>query len=210
MACPWSVPMPKAVRRLPLHALITLLFGSLLLLSGFVLGVFHYRQASQIIYDSSAQLSAQIQEAVEKDLQSTFTPIRRLLQLLAQAPSTLGRDLDQRVPLLRPFSQALRDNPQLDSLYVGYPDGDFFMVRPLRDARLKKLLDAPQEARFQVWSIERNGRRTVAQHRFYDDTLDVISRVAMPTEPYDPRDRNWFVAAQESARIITTEPYVFY
>ncbi|HTN29871.1 MAG TPA: HD domain-containing phosphohydrolase [Pseudomonas sp.] len=202
--------MPKAVRRLPLHVLITLLFGSLLLLSGFVLGVFHYRQASQIIYDSSAQLSAQIQEAVEKDLQSTFTPIRRLLQLLAQAPSTLGRDLDQRVPLLRPFSQALRDNPQLDSLYVGYPDGDFFMVRPLRDARLKKLLDAPQEARFQVWSIERNGRRTVAQHRFYDDTLDVISRVAMPTEPYDPRDRNWFVAAQESARIITTEPYVFY
>jgi HD-GYP domain-containing protein (c-di-GMP phosphodiesterase class II) len=202
--------MPKAVHRLPLHVLITLLFGSLLLLSGFVLGVFHYRQASQIIYDSSAQLSAQIQEAVEQDLQNTFTPIRRLLQLLSQAPSTLGRDLDQRLPLLRPFSQALRDNPQLDSLYVGYPDGDFFMVRPLRDTRLKTLLDAPQGARFQVWSIERNGRRIVSQYRFYDDTLNVISRVTQPTEAYDPRGRNWYVAARESARITTTEPYVFY
>lgn len=202
--------MPKAFRRLPLHVLITLLFGSLLLLSGFVLGVFHYRQASQIIYDSSAQLSVQIQEAVEQDLQNTFTPIRRLLHLLAQAPATQGRDLDQRLPLLRPFSQALRDNPQLDSLYVGYPDGDFFMVRPLRDERLRSLFDAPPNARFQVWSIERNGRRIVSQHRFYDDTLSVVSRAPQTEEAYDPRTRNWFVEARDSARLITTEPYVFY
>lgn len=202
--------MPKAIRRLPLHVLITLLFGSLLLLSGFVLGVFHYRQASQIIYDSSAQLSGQIQQAVEQDLQDTFMPIRRLLRLLAQTPSTQGRDLEQRLPLLRPFSQALRDNPKLDSLYLGYPDGDFFMVRPLRDARIRALLDAPDEARFQVWSIERTGRRTVAQHRFFDDTLNTISRVPQPEEAYDPRGRNWFDTARESARIITTEPYVFY
>ena len=202
--------MPKAIHRLPLHVLITLLFGSLLLLSGFVLGVFHYRQASQIIYDSSAQLSSQIQKAVEQDLHNTFMPIRRLLQLLAQAPATQGRDLDQRLPLLRAFGQALRDNPKLDSLYIGYPDGDFFMVRPLRDARIRALMDAPDGARFQVWSIERDGQRVASQYRFYDDALSILSREPRTAEGYDPRERSWFLAAQENRRLITTEPYVFY
>ena len=202
--------MPKAFRRLPLHILITLLFGSLLLLSGFVLGVFHYRQASQIIYDSSAQLSRQIQEAVERDLRETFVPIRRLLRLLAQTPAAQGRDLEQRLPLLRPLSQALRDNPKLDSLYIGYPDGDFFMVRLLRDERLRALLDAPENARLQVWSIDREGQRVLSHYSFYDDTLNLISREARPEESYDPRERNWFLAARESQRLITTEPYVFY
>ena len=201
--------MPKA-RRLPLHVLISLLFGSLLLLSGFVLGVFHYRQASQIIYDSSAQLSGQIQQAVEMDLHNTFMPIRRLLRLMAQAPPTLGRDLDQRLPLVRPFSQALRDNHKLDSLYIGYPDGDFFMVRPLRDPHIRTLLDAPEDARFQVWSIDRIGNRTVAEYLFFNDALNIISRVPLQVEHYDPRGRNWFTAAQDSTQIIITEPYVFY
>lgn len=202
--------MSKVPRRLPLHVLIALLFGSLLLLSGFVLGVFHYRQASQIIYESSAQLSQQIQHAVEQDLQNTFTPIRRLLHLLAQAPALQGRSLDQRLPLLRAFSQALKDNPKLDSLYIAYPDGDFFMVRPLRAERIRSLLDAPDGAYLQVWSIERDSGALLSQHLFYDSRLQLISRVRQGEEDYDPRERNWFLAAQESAQLITTEPYVFY
>ncbi len=44
------------------------------------------------------------------------------------------------------FAQALRDNPKLAALYLGYEDSDFFMVRSLRNERLKKIFDAPANA----------------------------------------------------------------
>ena len=206
--------MPRSTkhfaRRLPLHLHIALLFGALLLLSGLVLGVFQYRQTSQIIYDSSAQLSRQIQLAVEQDLDQTFTPIRHLLSLLAQAPAIHGNNMGQRMLLLPSFSQALRDNPKLDSLYLGGPNGDFFMVRPLRNPAHKARLGAPQQTAFQVWSIERRNGEATSIHLFFDDRLRLLSRVPQAEEPYDPRERDWYTRADGSEQQITTEPYVFY
>ncbi|MBD7977559.1 HD domain-containing phosphohydrolase [Serpens gallinarum] len=197
-------------RRLPLHVHIALLIGALLLISALILGFFHYRQTSQIIYDSSAKLSQQIQLAVEQDLQQTFTPIRHLLNLLALAPAAQSDSLPQRMALFEPFIQALRDNPQLDSLYLGYPDGDFFMVRPLRHAHLKALLNAPAQATYQVWSIERRNGEQHSLHQFFDSHMQLISQVPQAVEPYDPRLREWYASAGESDDQITTEPYVFY
>lgn len=188
------------------------MFTALLLLTGVVLGIFNYRQTTQIILSSSEKLFNRIEQDVRLDLQTTYEPIRHLLNLLADMPATQASALEPRLALLKPFSQSLKDNPDLASLYLGYGNGDFFMVRPLRTAALKTLLKAPDTAAYQVWSIERHGNanQLVAQSLFYDQALNLISRQEVSDETYDPRARAWFTSAHADPDQITTEPYIFF
>ncbi|WMI98235.1 HD domain-containing phosphohydrolase [Pseudomonas chlororaphis subsp. aurantiaca] len=199
-------------RRFPLHVHISVMFTCLLLLTGVVLGVFNYQQTTRIILSSSEKLFQRIEQDVQLDLKATYEPIRHLLSLLVGNPAAQASDLGQRLALLGPFSQSLKDNPDLASLYVGYADGDFFMVRPLRSQALKQARQAPEPAAYEVWSIERD-RGTGQLHSqslFYDASLALISRRDNTQESYDPSSRNWFANAKDDTDQITTEPYVFF
>lgn len=114
---PSSTPMRK--RRFPLHIHISILFTCLLLLTGTLLGIFNYRHTTRIILSSSEKLFGKIQEDVQQDLQNTYQPIRHLLSLLAIDKCNSATTLAERLALLRPFTQALNDNPDLASLYLG-------------------------------------------------------------------------------------------
>jgi len=204
-------PLRPDPRRLPLHVHISVMFTCLLLLTGIVLGIFNYQQSTQIILSSSEKLFDRIEQDVRLDLKATYEPIRHLLSLQVVNPAIHGTDLAQRLTLLKPFSQSLIDNPDLASLYLGYNNGDFFMVRPLRTEDLKTQLKAPQSAVYQVWSIERNSSGLAhSQSLFFDQDLTFISRQDNPEDRYDPRSRTWFTSASVGHDQITTEPYVFF
>ncbi len=202
-------------RRYSLHVHISVLFTFLLLITGVVLGIFNYRQTTQIIYSSSAELFNRIEEDVQRDLLNTYQPIRHLLSLLALQEHNQGTDHFQRMALLPSFAQALRDNPKLASLFLGYDDGDFFMVRPLRTQALKDKFDAPKNAAYQVWSIDRVGESAQnesaqSESAYFDADLNLISRRQNLKERYDPRNRSWFASALSRKEQITTAPYVFF
>ena len=204
-------PLRPDQRRFPLHVHISVMFTCLLLLTGVALGIFNYRQTTQIILSSSEKLFNRIEQDVRLDLKATYEPIRHLLSLQVVNPAVQGSNLEQRLTLLKPFSQSLTDNPDLASLYLGYGNGDFFMVRPLRTTELKTLLKAPQAAAYQVWSIERNGSdQAHSQSLFFDQDLTLISRQDNPADTYDPRSRAWFTSASRDNDQITTEPYIFF
>ncbi|WP_422909430.1 HD domain-containing phosphohydrolase [Pseudomonas sp. MAC6] len=197
-------------RRFPLHVHICALFTLLLLLVCIALGLLNYRQSSQMIATSSERLFDRIQHDVQKDLSNTYQPIRHLLSLLSLDPATQSTDLESRLALLPSFIQALRDNPMLNSLYLGYRNGDFFMVRPLDSGALKQRFEAPPGASYQVWSIHRENQIIRSEYLFYDDELNEISRRERTDENYDPRERGWFKQASMGDNQITTEPYVFF
>ncbi|NUU36322.1 HD domain-containing phosphohydrolase [Pseudomonas sp. C2B4] len=204
-------PLRPDKRRFSLHVHISVMFTCLLLLTGVVLGIFNYQQTTQIILSSSEKLFNRIEQDVRLDLKATYEPIRHLLSLQVVNPAVQASDLEHRLALLRPFSQSLTDNPDLASLYLGYGNGDFFMVRPLRTVDLKTLLKAPETAAYQVWSIERNSSGQVnSQSLFFDRDLALIGRQVNPDEPYDPRTRAWFTSASGDNDQITTEPYIFF
>jgi len=202
---PWS-----RQHRFPLHVHISVMFTVLLLFTGVVLGIFNYLQTSQIIMSSSEKLFGNIAQDVQVDLQRTYQPIRSLLGLLAVYDGNQASTLEQRLPLLKPFAQSLRDNPDLASLYLGYTNGDFFMVRPLRTDTTRRYFDAPANAAFQVWSIEHINNRLRSQSLFFDDALQLITRRENFNERYDPRERAWFKSARGDTDQITTTPYVFF
>jgi uncharacterized ubiquitin-like protein YukD len=178
-------------RRFPLHIHISVLFTLLLLGSGAVLGFFNYQQTSNIILSSSDQLFRQMRKEVHADLRNTYRPIKNMINLLARNEQLNGRDRHERMIMLPIFSQALRDNPKLASLYVGYGDGSFFMVRPLRSAKLRQIFFAPKNAAYQVWSIDRiSEQRLDSEYLFFDAQLQPISRRQNLKETYDPTSPN--------------------
>jgi len=199
-------------RRFPLHVHISVMFTFLLLLTGIVLGIFNYQQTTRIILSSSEHLFQRIEQDVQQDLKHTYQPIRFLLSLQADNPAIQAPDLNRRLALLKPFSQSLIDHTELASLYVGYANGDFFMVRPLRSAALKAARKAPEAAAYEVWSIERDpgGEQVRSQTLFYDSALGQIDQRSNSNERYDPRMRAWFANASRDDEQITTAPYVFF
>ncbi|WP_053155213.1 HD domain-containing phosphohydrolase [Pseudomonas sp. Pf153] len=206
-----SAPRPEQ-RRFPLHVHISVMFTLLLLLTGVALGLFNYRQTTQVILSSSEQLFNRIERDVRLDLYDTYEPIRHVLSLLADYPATRAPGMEQRLALLTPFSQALRDNPNLASLYLGDRHGNFLMVRPLRTQALKTALNAPVDAVYQVWTIDRTSLpgQVRSQSLFYDQALAFISAQDNADGTFDPRTRDWFRSALDTAGQITTEPYVFF
>ena len=97
-------PLRSDQRRFPLHVHISVMFTLLLLLTGVVLGIFNYRQTTQIILSSSEKLFNRIEQDVRLDLHATYEPIRHLLSLLVHTPAVQAPDLQQRLALLPPFS----------------------------------------------------------------------------------------------------------
>ncbi|ERO64727.1 hypothetical protein P308_22585 [Pseudomonas piscis] len=206
-----STPLP-AQRRFPLHIHISVMFTLLLLMTGVILGIYNYHATTRIILGSSEKLFQRIEQDVRSDLRSTYEPIRHVLSLLATRSATQAPSLEQRLELLRPFSQSLLDNSDLASLYLGYANGDFFMVRPLRDAQIRDKRQAPANSAYEVWSIERDASagQVKSQSLFYDANLVLLERLEHSDERYDPRTRDWFVNARGNTDQITTRPYVFY
>lgn len=204
--------MPRPHRHgFSLHVHISVMFAVLLLLTGAALGLFSYLQTSRIILSSSDRLFSQIEQDVQADLRQTYQPIHHLLNLLALGPDMTHTALEQRLAVLRTFTQALDDNPKLASLYLGYTDGDFFMVRPLRDDGFKARLGAPAAAAYQVWSIERSAQQPPrSQSLYFDAGLTLLEQRDNPEERYDPRARMWFGSASDALQPITTPPYLFF
>ena len=197
-------------RQYPLHAHISAMFTFLLLLLGVVLGVFNYQQTTRIILDSSQKLFSYIEQDVQDDLLDAYQPIRHALNLLILDSAATTDQVELRTGLLQPFVQALEDNHTLSALYLGDDNGNFFLVRPLRNQEIRRQLKAPPQASFEVWSITRAARQgTVNSKKLYlDANLKQLEQRNIPNELYDPRLRSWFIAQDADKNQTTTSPYL--
>jgi adenylate cyclase len=108
--------------------------------------------------------------------------------------------------------RALRVYPQILSLYVGFDDGEFFMVTHIageKSAELRKALQAPPEAVFanEIVAADAAGQRIVRWVVLGDDGAVVGRRDQAP--PFDPRQRPWYGAAKRSDVVEHSDLYIF-
>lgn len=199
-------------RQFPMHVHICAVFTLLLLLIGMALAVFNYLQTTRIILDSSQKQFNQIAHDVKQDLLNTYQPIQHALNLLALNPHAMSDSFESRMELLQPFTQALEDNPRLSALFIGDNQGNFFLVRPLRDQALKTRLDAPLQSAYSVWTLKRfaDSSKVESKKLFFDDSLTLLEERSEPNQTYDPRQRSWFIPPRASIDQTTTDPYLFF
>ena len=110
------------------------------------------------------------------------------------------------LPLL---GAAMKNNPSVYAVYVGYANGDFFELINLESGKdVKKSFQAtPQDSWVLVKITSVEGVRSKTS--VYLDTTFKIRAKRREDTDYDPRKRPWFSAALASERMIKTRPYFF-
>jgi HD-GYP domain-containing protein (c-di-GMP phosphodiesterase class II) len=199
-------------RRFPLHVHISTLFIAVILLVGSVIGGLGYRVSSGILETTASELNARIGRETVGDFTSIIGPAEMATRLLSYDGITQATSLEERLQNVGFMREALNNSGALTSLYVGYGNGDFFMVRRIWDETDRKFFDAPEKTAFMVQSIDRQGEDPRGRYIFLDAQLLVLrsdDRPAYATS-FDPRTRGWFKAAMSAEGQIKTPPYVFF
>ncbi len=153
----------------------------------------------------------QLATAINDRLEAITRPQAIALRILADDPMQYSTDLDDRLERLPVYASILEENPLVTSIYSGFANGEFFLLRRLRDSDSHFFPDIPAGSRYLLRTITwlPPGIMAVELH-FYDDTLQRLQRRPLRDYDYDPRSRNWFRLAMESGETILTPPYVFF
>jgi len=197
----------SAHRPYRLSAFITL---TTLLLTGTLLTLFQYQQLSRVMLSTGDELFERVSQNLETQLENIYQPPGQALNLLSLGGLPATQTLSQRLAHLRSFAQLLTDNPQLNSAYLGWPDGDYLMLRPLGESQHQHRFNAPQEAHWMAWHVQNENTERNVTYLFLNQQLGIIEARLMVDDGFDPRQRPWFQDASGSQRQIVTLPYVFF
>ena len=196
----------------PLHVHVSTLFMVLILLVGSLLGFVGYRMADRLISSVSEDLAQRISRETSAELRLLTEPAHTALQLLQFDPLAGLTHFEQRMTRLPLIKATLDHTPASASIFFGYPTGDYFFVRRLRDAQEREQFQAPADAHYMVRSIERQGSTPRGRQLYLNARLQVLSALSVPdyARSYDPRNRSWYRQALRSSEVHVTDPYLFY
>ena len=197
-----------ATRRHPLHVHLTVLFSGLVLVTGALLAGLGYAGSRAIALAASETQFAGLARETGARLALALAPGARAVDLLAEHPVVAARGIAARLGALRSLAAAV-EGQAFEAVYIGAPDGSFFLLRPLRDAARRTRFAAPESAAYLIDAIDAGG--AAAQRIFLDAGLAEIGRRAREGGPYDPRTRPWYREARQAGqRRIVTAPYRFF
>ncbi len=184
---------------------------AMLLLSG-LLAYQASTTAREAIFAASEDSAQRISLIISERVRRIVDPADAIIRQLAFDPITAATTLPARMRRLPVLARLLEQNALLSAVFMGYPDGQFLLVRPLRDPALRQRLGAPEAAVFLVQSMsrERGAVALVGRWNFYDAQLRLLSSSVRPDYRYDPRTRPWYLEAQEQNAQILTAPYLFF
>jgi HD-GYP domain-containing protein (c-di-GMP phosphodiesterase class II) len=196
--------------RFPLHIhLSTLFIVTTLIISGAIAAI-GYRMSYTMLESSAEGLTYRASREVVSEIQVLVKPVHTAVEIFSQGPLVSAKNLEERLSRIKAMAVPLQESAGITSLYIGYDNGDFFMLQHLSSEaeRLKSV--APEGTHFIVRSIERKASK--AKLIYLDEKLAFLSEESRPgyLTSYDPRSRDWYLQAQRTLETITTQPYVFF
>jgi len=199
-------------RRLPFHVHIATLLSLLVIAAGGIIGWHNHVRNRDLIISGSQELVQAIGGKTVAGFAAIYHPVELLVDLSAHQRLHQAHNLADRMQSIDYVAAALAHVPSLSALYIGYGDGDFFLVRPLRDnAAVRAQFTAPAGAAYLVQSIERGADASLrGSYVFLDSALRVLERRQVADYVFDPRTRDWYQRAVATSQQIKTAPYVFF
>jgi len=145
----------------------------------------------------SDDLLTNLQDRIGQEVIAYLTPASRAA-LLARSMMASNVTFEEHAAFEAFASSALRETPQIDAVYTGDAEGNFFMVqRGAQGGTESELIHNAPGARTVEW----------VQH---DPSGQAIGRRLDPDETFDPRVRGWYQGALQSDDIFWTGVYVFF
>ncbi|WP_342128830.1 HD domain-containing phosphohydrolase [Hydrogenophaga sp. OTU3427] len=202
---------PRPGWTVPLHVLI----GSLVVVCMLALAVllmWQGWQAARGALLSAAQDSARdMGVIINEKTRRVLGPAEASLRQLSLDPVGHATTLEQRLERLPALTEVLVHVPLVSSVFVGYDNGEFILVRPLEKADIRQRFGAPPKANFLVQAVTFDERRQPrGRWLFYTANLVPLADQPRPDYVFDPRTRPWYDGARRSGQQSLTDPYVFF
>ncbi|WP_068826157.1 HD domain-containing phosphohydrolase [Pseudomonas sp. BMS12] len=203
--------MTASSRGIPLQVLIALAIMVSTLTLGGALAWQGYRGIQQALVAAAGDSAKQLSQAINERARRLIDPAQSSIRLLAYDPVSRADNLPQRLERLPLLVESLASNKMLSAAYVGYPNGEFLLVRRMRDAKLREKFAAPKGTAYLVQSITlADAGSYLGEWRFYDRELGLLKSEIKADYRFDPRTRPWFTDAIQRSTTVLTTPYVFF
>jgi HD-GYP domain-containing protein (c-di-GMP phosphodiesterase class II) len=203
-------PTRRESWRVPLHMLAALFVAMLLLVTVGALGAHTYRGVQEVLRTAAFEETRFIRDALEEKVQAILEPAETQLALLAHSDLPQAETLPARLAELPLILDALKRNPLIDASFVGYPNGEFILFRPLRDAEGRAFFDAPPESALLVQSVSRDSAEVMhGLYQFFDANGRLLDSFFRDDYRFDPRTRPWYKNVGRDDTILT-DPYPFF
>lgn len=185
------------------------MFSAMLLLS--VLLVFqNYQSNKNALLIATTESARQLSDTLNEKAKRLTGPAQSALKILSYDPLLQASSLEQRQQRLPVLFETLRSNDVLSAIYVGYTNGEFFLLRELSNSNLRLSLNPPTESHYLLQSVHLTPAGMQQVWFYYDQERRLLKQEVKTDTKFDPRTRPWFKRASENKEQILTNPYLFY
>ncbi|QLI81992.1 GAF domain-containing protein [Chitinibacter fontanus] len=196
--------------KVPFYIHISYLFIALLIGFAVISGWNQYRATGLILKQSADQQFELAVKSASDEVEAIYLSGARTVQLLSQQRLMNAKTLDDRLDSLEFVTTALKYDPIISSLYIGYDTGDFFLVRRYLDnPKVAQRFKPPAQTRWIVQSITYPHEQLRGEFLFYDEALQLLEHRVVADYRYDPRVRDWYKAKNQPGELLLSSPYYF-
>ncbi|MGP1384089.1 MAG: response regulator [Thainema sp.] len=188
--------LPLADRATSLQVILVLSFGAQVFAAVSITGWLSFRHGQQAVNDLAVNLSREVTDRIEQQIQSDLDRRQQLLAITAATIESGDLSVTDQEQLRHYFWHQLAIAPLISSIYYGSETGDFVGVQRRSDSNEEILLWQRTEATAPI-------RETYSA----DSTGEPIARID-ETE-YDPRSRPWYQAAKRDREATWSPIYRF-
>lgn len=182
-----------------LQTSIAFLFSVIVIVLGMIIFLLSYFTFDDLINDVSNRALMDSTKTVNLKLSNLLSPYTNFSKITDNVRSTQLLDLEDRESLRKYFLGILAANPSMYSIYVAKPNGTFFQIK-------KKISDP---GLFIEEDFNRDLKPEVRTQSIYDEKGTLIDQQVVDEMQYDPRLRDWYIAAKGHKEPVWSSIYQF-
>ncbi|HEU0157136.1 MAG TPA: cache domain-containing protein [Stellaceae bacterium] len=187
----------------------------LLILVALAGGIIWYntKKSNELAIAEAHRLMEEVEDKIIDRIKLLYDPMYAIVGIASLAPMLTSPTTSSNPRALELVLRALRIYPQIQSLYVGFDSGEFYMVTHItgeKSEALRGVLHAPHDAVFAVETIglgDKNER--VTRWTFLSQDGAVVGHRDPEPAHFDPRGRPWYDAAKRSDIVEESDLYLF-
>ena len=190
----------------PLWLYVGVIFTVLIIVISLALGFSGYHMVQETTRTATVQLAEQISAITELSLKE----MQRSAYLIVETQLAQQKTFDEYKHSWPVIASELKSLPFINSIFIGYENGDFFVVAALNSESERDALNAPSNTFFAVQFVENRLGGKTSVESFYDEDLLFLSKKERPEDSFDPRSRHWYINAMKKSGYFVSDPYFFY
>ena len=134
----------------PFHIQISTIFLVMILIVGGIIGGLGYKISHDILESTASDLNTRISRETLGEFSSIISPGEMAVRLLSFDGVSQATSLEARMTHIGFMREALSNCEALTSIYIGYGNGDFFLVRRLWNETDRTAFNSPEKTAYIV------------------------------------------------------------